>query len=113
MTKQKYQYLQYLGSQHWRELRAKVFERDGYKCLKCGTPHNLRGHHRRYRSNLELCTEADIETLCEKCHNHHHKQMNRERTRRRRALRKERKAMDPIAWLVCQFTAEDAMKPNL
>lgn len=42
----------------------KALERDGYKCVKCGSTDNICIHHNNGMSN-ELC---DLITLCRKCH---------------------------------------------
>lgn len=73
MTKRKITYLRYLESDHWKSLRAEAFRRDCFKCVRCGSRNHLRGHHKRYRKDLQLCTVNDIETMCQSCHNSYHK----------------------------------------
>lgn len=77
MTKLKRLYLTYLESGHWKSLRRQAFERDGFKCARCGSTKRLQGHHRTYRKDLRSCTVDDIETICETCHSKHHKEMAR------------------------------------
>lgn len=101
-SKRKRAYWKYLESAHWRELRRQAFERDGFKCCQCGSDRDLRGHHRRYRKDLTKCTVKDIETLCVKCHEAHH----RDRARERRQNRKLRKQLCRAAYLVAIYSAK-------
>jgi len=53
------------------ELRQMVFERDGYRCVQCGSNESLVCHHIKPVS-MEPIESADIDnciTLCESCHN--------------------------------------------
>lgn len=84
MTKRKRAYLNYLRSEHWKTLRLKAFKRDGFRCVRCGSSRNLHGHHKRYRKFLHGCSVGDIETLCQKCHEKHHRQEAQERKRNRK-----------------------------
>ena len=60
-------------SQAYRELRARVLSRDGWRCQKCGSFIHLQVHHKRLRSRLGDDTEANLITLCANCHrNCHH-----------------------------------------
>lgn len=95
-------YYAYLLSPHWKALRLEAFRRDGFKCSLCPSTSDLRGHHVRYRNPLTRCTVKDIQTLCEACHTKLHKA----KTKERRKHRKLRKAIDPLAWLICSFTAK-------
>lgn len=69
----------------WKEARAHALERDGYKCVKCGTAEVIiRVSRTRTRSNLEVnhiaprrgrgygrgCHnhQSNLETLCVICH---------------------------------------------
>lgn len=65
-------YLQYLESEHWKFIRESVISRDGRKCTKCGSTHNLQAHHRFYRSEWTMTKESDCITLCRSCHEAHH-----------------------------------------
>lgn len=105
MSRRKFEYLQYLKSEHWDLLRNQAFERDGWRCQKCNSKHNLQGHHKRYRKDLYKCTVDDIETLCFGCHRHHHKRKNRIRRERRKHAKRFFKALDPMVRLVCVFEA--------
>ena len=60
------------GRHQWREWRKKIYERDGYKCLDCGSNVNLEPHHilpirkEEYRARLFDLTNGI--TLCRQCH---------------------------------------------
>ena len=49
-------------------LRREIFERDGWRCQKCGCSKNLDVHHMRRRSALGDDLETNLITLCRKCH---------------------------------------------
>lgn len=55
------------NTKHWRMIRIKTLERDGYKCVDCEETKNLHVHHLTYENegheNLE-----DLVTLCRQCH---------------------------------------------
>ena len=101
-SKRKRAYWKYLESPHWKALRQEAFKRDGYKCRHCGKSSQLRGHHKRYRKNLFLCTVKDIETLCEPCHDLFH----RTKARLRKERRKRRSQISHVAILLGVFTAD-------
>ena len=48
-------------------LRNKIFERDGNKCVLCGSTHNLQLDHRLATAKGGKTTESNLQTLCEKC----------------------------------------------
>lgn len=66
---------------NWQKLRLKVFQRDNFKCKKCGNKHELlHAHHLRYDKNKYIWEVPiyDIITLCENCHRDiHNKTFNR------------------------------------
>ena len=56
-------------SDAWRELRADIIERDGFRCRVCGSTKNLRVHHiipRKYRyiCGFDIDSPANLITLC-------------------------------------------------
>lgn len=61
----------------YREWRKKVYERDGYACMKCGDSSggNLNAHHiYAYATHKELRTElSNGATLCVECHKEYHR----------------------------------------
>lgn len=68
----KFQYLQYLRSQHWRDLRLRALRRDGFKCCKCPCKEHLQVHHVVYRRTWFETRLDDLQTLCEACHSREH-----------------------------------------
>ena len=56
----------------WREWRTAVYERDGYKCLDCGSNENLEPHHiipvRDEQNRHLLFSITNGVSLCRECH---------------------------------------------
>lgn len=65
-------YLEYLESDHWKNLRGLVLERDGNKCRRCSSTFNLQAHHKFYREKWEDSQIGDLITLCHDCHKREH-----------------------------------------
>ena len=59
-------YQAYLKTAAWAELRRRVIERDGGKCVDCGGP-GSEVHHRTYH-RLMRERLSDLELLCAVCH---------------------------------------------
>jgi hypothetical protein len=60
-------YKEYLQTPEWQERRLRIIERDGHRCQVCNSPDRLNVHHRDYtRRGYE--NDADLTTLCQKCH---------------------------------------------
>jgi 5-methylcytosine-specific restriction endonuclease McrA len=96
-------YQNYLRTDHWKNLRQAAFERDGFRCTKCGNPYSLCGHHIRYRSHLTECVIGDIQTLCKGCHNGIH---NRDVTGKKLPKkRKTPKRIRRLRYLIMNFDA--------
>ena len=63
------EYIEYLMSDTWQNLRSQRLKIDHYKCQRCGRPFDLQVHHLFYPD--ELGTEdpyRDLITLCDTCH---------------------------------------------
>lgn len=66
----------------WKELVKTVYERDGYKCQRCGSSHTtksrLHAHHvKPWAGNAETRFDlANILTVCQSCHNWIHSKKN-------------------------------------
>ena len=60
-------YYEYLKTEAWQEQRAKIFRRDGFQCVCCGSAKNLEVHHITYK-NLGAEEKSDLVTLCGDCH---------------------------------------------
>lgn len=72
-------YSEKLRDPRWQQMRLRVFERDGWRCLRClKKEETLMVHHRRYERGKEPWEYdlADLATLCESCHweEHHDRQ---------------------------------------
>ena len=66
-------YDEYLESPHWKTVRTKRIERDGFRCVRCGTAKNLQVHHLSYDNFGQEDIEHDLVTLCRKCHEDVHR----------------------------------------
>lgn len=61
-------YKNFLKSDYWKKLRKQCFERDDFRCVKCGSAKNLNAHHLNY-DNIGKPEELDdLVTLCGECH---------------------------------------------
>lgn len=64
-------YYELLKHPKWQEKRLRIMERDGFKCLECGSNDTtLNVHHGYYRKGAEPWDYEDetLHTLCEGCH---------------------------------------------
>lgn len=64
-------YRESLRDPRWQKLRLQILERDGWRCLRCGTGEKtLNVHHKHYQAGLEPWEypAASLETICEDCH---------------------------------------------
>ena len=59
-------YNEFLKTDEWKQIAQMVKERDGYKCVICGSTENLNAHHIGYDG--DRMDENDIVTLCNRCH---------------------------------------------
>lgn len=73
------EYLQYLDSQHWSDLRLEAINRSNRRCEACQKPGKLDGHHLIYPDNLKSCTVDDIMALCRRCHDLWHNHLKSKR----------------------------------
>ena len=71
MNEQYKQYLTYLKSDHWFALRRDALLTYGRRCDNCHNTKRLHVHHRSYRQLFD-CSVADLQILCEVCHNDFH-----------------------------------------
>ena len=70
-------YAKYLNSNHWKQLRIKVFKIYGRKCFyHKNRVKGIHVHHMKYREYLSDCTERDCIPLCEDCHKQAHSSDN-------------------------------------
>ena len=59
-------YKEFLNTEEWKQIAQMVKERDGHKCVICGSTENLNAHHIGYDG--DCLDENDIVTLCNRCH---------------------------------------------
>lgn len=61
-------------SRQYKDWRGSIIKRDGYKCVDCGTSHNLEVHHiSLYSQNFWLrLKKTNGITLCKDCHKKRH-----------------------------------------
>lgn len=59
-------YNEFLKTEEWKQIAQMVKERDGHKCVICGSTENLNAHHIGYEG--DCLDENDIVTLCNRCH---------------------------------------------
>ena len=59
-------YEEFLNTEEWKQVSEMVKERDGHKCVICGSTENLNAHHIGYDG--DRLDENDIVTLCNRCH---------------------------------------------
>ena len=74
VSNRKQEYLRYLNSKRWDNVKKIVRERDGHCCQNCGRSDMvLHVHHLTYEHfKDELNHLEDLITLCEVCHNEIH-----------------------------------------
>ena len=66
-------YLDYVKSEYFQNLKMQVFKRDGFQCQgkDCGSAKNLIVHHLHYGERYHEDIN-DLVTLCQKCHDKAH-----------------------------------------
>lgn len=68
-------YADQLRDPRWQKKRLRIFDRDGWRCLKCGNDkEQLHVHHPKYRGRLMAWEYEDneLETVCNTCHHKEH-----------------------------------------
>lgn len=78
MNKEEYQQL--LKDGRWQRKRLEIMQRDDFRCTKCGTTNDLNVHHLRYLTGRKPWEyeDADLITLCGRCHKETHEQIEQE-----------------------------------
>ena len=70
-------YYNSLNDNKWTKRRFEILKRDLYKCSVCGSSENLCVHHKYYYSgpftHAWKYPDDCLITMCEDCHNKHHK----------------------------------------
>ena len=72
-------YSQKLKDPRWQKKRLEIIDRDGYKCIVCGSETDLHVHHGYYGKNKEPWDYEDesLHTLCSFCHDLTHDTLER------------------------------------
>lgn len=86
-------YEAYLQTEQFDRIRQAVFDRDGRKCVVCGSTSTLQAHHLTYRNVYHEDT-GDLITLCKVCHSIYH------------AVEKRHKAVEAVY----EFKADEKFK---
>ena len=67
-------YFAALDRKRWALARLRAFERDGWRCSRCGRAGRLEGHHEPpLREGGDPYHVDGIVTLCRGCHIEHHR----------------------------------------
>lgn len=58
----------------WKKRAQQIKRRDGFKCITCGSSHNLHVHHLLYQSGFQVWEYGGdyLITLCASCHEKEH-----------------------------------------
>lgn len=64
-------YIEYLQSDHWKDVRRRAIERANFHCIICGNTQDLEVHHNSY-DRLGGEHVDDLAVLCTKCHELYH-----------------------------------------
>lgn len=87
----KQQYLEYLSSLHWSNLRdSKLLIVS--RCEKCGHKDSLQCHHVRYRNIYDYTTE-DLQVLRRRCHRREHGFISKEDKKDLKKIREQIRAI--------------------
>lgn len=82
----------------WQRTRRRVFDRDGWRCVRCGNAGRLECHHKvpmtAGGAALDL---ANLETLCRRCHVAESRRERRRPTEREAAWRRFADELRPVA----------------
>jgi hypothetical protein len=87
-------YENHLKDSRWRLKRKVIVERDGGKCIKCGSRKTLQVHHTYYYSQTTepwQYPDDSLITLCKVCHEEYHKQHENEYRDRPEIVKKKQK----------------------
>ena len=66
-------YAEKLKDPRWQKKRLEIFNRDNWKCTKCGNDKiTLAVHHESYSGNPWEVSNDKLTTICEPCHTKEH-----------------------------------------
>lgn len=66
------EYLSYLASDEWEDIRQAKLNKVGRACEMCKATSNLQVHHKDYDQGFGYETEQDLIVLCDRCHKKEH-----------------------------------------
>lgn len=73
-------YAEKLKDPRWQRKRLEIFDRDGFKCIRCGDGlKTLHVHHLQYYGEPWEAPDAMLSTLCCDCHAGDHARVDAER----------------------------------
>ena len=72
LRRRRAEYDAYMQSLVWAGIRRRRLERSHYRCEKCGATKRLEVHHLTYERFGGGETMADLQVLCERCHDKIH-----------------------------------------
>ena len=101
-------YNEFLKSDEWKQVAEMVKDRDGNKCVICGSTENLNAHHIGY--NGDRLNEDDIVTLCNRCHECLHDGINEMKSAVRGGVRNM--LADTLSDIVFDFYKRSFTKGN-
>ncbi len=67
-------YQRYLQTPEWQAIRQMALDRDGHRCVECGSTERLQVHHKTYRRR-GWEKRKDLVTLCKPCHEAEHRRL--------------------------------------
>lgn len=66
-------YAEYLQTPHWKSIRARKLDSHGSACNRCRSTESIQVHRVYYSKSWWNCRLADLEVLCESCHQKEHR----------------------------------------
>ena len=67
----------HLHKGRWEATRRECFQRDKWRCTRCGKAGMLEAHHQDWQPGDDPYDVAKIATLCRSCHIQHHREDRR------------------------------------
>ena len=91
-TRKKWYRKVYLLSEHWNNLKIRLFFSLGEKrCCKCGFNKYIEVHHINYKNIYDVLL-SDLEVLCRRCHKREHKKINKVKRAEKKVKLEQRRA---------------------
>jgi len=94
-TRKKWYRKVYLLSEHWNNLKIRLFfSIGGKRCHKCGFDKYIEVHHINYKNIYDVLL-SDLEVLCRRCHKREHKKINKVKRAKKKDRIKNRVTRSP------------------